>query len=750
MFIFGGYMSVPPPNAAGKTNASHAVRWDPRAPCQSALAPFFFEEKSMFCLFRKWHAIAVLSMSLLACQQSPHPGLLQEGGCPPKQSPYLKQAPSIDGRITYCDQGDASTGEIRTTAYPAGTRRVTVMMAGYPDTEGVRILAVATDGSFTSTLKADKIGESWKSVTFQLPEAAQTHAFYLQLVDDATGPFGWAGMGFDRAGLSTTLPAHALPMALAILTAHLWIILAGLLLPRTWTIPARALCAVLALGAASGCVIASYIASPTLGGIIAYGLAALPLLALPLRLRRGPAPIAEAAALHHIFFPSFLLTLLILWIGLYPFSWDGQDWQVAANRWRNLPMDSWLPLTFAEMVSAGRLDVPMIGDWLSSDRPPLQSGLYLLFFHSWLPGGGLIYQALSTWAQALVLVPLLVLVGTLPLRSQRAAIVFALALSPLVLLNGLFVWPKLFAATFCAIFHIALFGPASIARPARWSMAGLAAAMAMLSHGGALFALVGSTAALLLLKRKQALWVLVKTGILAVSAYLPWVGYQRLIDPPGDRLLKWHFAGQVPVTQDSFLHVLRAAYADLGFGQWLAGRAYNLNSLMHGSFGFFGDALALFRSYSPAAITTVVDNSFFYGAYSLWFASPLWLLPCIAYALAKHRNLRLVRFPSDLALATAFSFLLWILVIYEPGQTIIHQGAYFSFLMSMLVVLIMLAQCLPPALYAVVALNVAVAALAYAFDRPFDGASSAIYIGATLALTGGLLASCSLASAEDG
>ncbi|WP_230939958.1 hypothetical protein [Xanthomonas translucens] len=719
-----------------------------RAPLARAPACSLFEETSMFRLFHKWHAIVILSMSLLACQQSPQPNLVQDGGCPPQHSPYLKQAPSVDGRITYCDQGDASTGQISTTAYPAGTRRVTVMMAGYPATEGVRVLAVATDGSFTSALKTDNIGDSWKPVTLQLPEAAQTHAFYLRLVDDATGTFGWAGLGLEHAGLATTLPTHALPMALAILTAHLWLILAGWLLPRTWTVPARALCALLALGTASACVIAGYIASPALGAIIAYGAAALPLLALPLRRRRGAAPLAEATALHRLFFPSLLLALLILWIGLYPFSWDGQDWQTAATRWRNLPMDSWLPLTFADMVAAGRLDVPMIGDWLSSDRPPLQSGLYLLFFHSWLAHGGLIYQALSTWAQALVIVPLLVLVGNLPRRSQRAAIVFALALSPLVLLNGLFVWPKLFAATFCAIFHIALFGPSSIARPARWPMAGLAAALAMLSHGGALFALVGSTAAFVLLKRRQALPVLFKTGALAVAAYLPWVAYQRLIDPPGDRLLKWHFAGHIPVTQDSFLHVLRAAYADLGLWPWLAGRASNLNSLVHGSFSFFGDVWTLFWNRSPAAIATVVENSFFYGAYSMWFASPLWLLPCVAYALVKRRSLRPVRFPSDLALAAALSFLFWILVIYEPGQTVIHQGAYFSFLASMLVILLMLAQCFPLALYAVVALNLAVAALAYAFDKPFDGASSAIHLGTTLALTGGLLAACRLASAE--
>lgn len=610
------------------------------------------------------------------------------------------------------------------------------------------MLAVATDGSFSSALKADDIGDSWKPVTFQLPAQVQTHAFYLRLVDDATGPFGWAGIGIDRTSFASRLTTHAWPMALVTMAGHLWLVLAGWLLPRMWKAPARALCAVLALGAASGCIIAGYIASPSLGEILAYGIAALPLLALPLRLREGQAAIAEVAVLHRLFFPSLLLALLILWIGLYPFSWDGQDWQVAANRWRSLPIDSWLPLTFAEMVSAGRLDVPMIGDWLSSDRPPLQSGLYLLFFHSWLPHGGLIYQGLSTWAQALVLVPLLVLVGNLPLRSQRTAIVFALALSPLVVLNSLFVWPKLFAATFCAIFHIALFGPPSVTRPTRWSMAGLAAAFAMLSHGGALFVLVGSTAAFLLLKRWQGLAVLIRAGALAALTYLPWIAYQRIIDPPGDRLLKWHFAGQIPVTRDPFMQVLRAAYADLGFAQWLSGRAYNLNSIMHGSFSFFGDALALFRDRSPAAIATVVDSSFFYGAYSMWFVSPLWLFPCVAYALARRRSLRPVRFPTDLALAAALSFLFWIVVIYEPGQTIIHQGAYFSFLMSMLVILLMLAQCFPPALYAGVALNVAVAALAYAFDRHFDGASSAIHAGATLALTGGLLAACSLASAQ--
>ncbi|WP_242786275.1 hypothetical protein [Xanthomonas translucens] len=664
-------------------------------------------------------------------------------------SRYLEQARDIDGRITYCEQGDASTGEIKTTPYQAGMRRVTVMMAGYPDTNGIQVLAVATDGSFALPLKTQNIGDKWKPIILELPAAAQEHAFYLRLVDGATGAFGWAGIGIEQTDLSS-LATHALAMALAVFTAHLWLVLTGCLLPKALNPSTRSLWTILALGTVSGCVIAGYIVSPILGKVVAHSAFALPLLALALRVRREGRTLIfqQGAELHRLFLPSLILALLILWIGLYPFYWDGKDWPIPANRWRNLPMDSWLPLTFANMVHGGRLDVPMIGDWLSSDRPPLQSGLYL-YFHSLLPRSGLIYQGLSTWAQTLIIVPLLVLTRDLPKRSQRTVVILTLVLSPLVLLNGLFVWPKLLAATFCAIFHLALFGSSSIVRPTRWLMAGLAAVLAMLSHGGALFALVGSATAFLLLHRRQGVPILLKSGALALAAYVPWVVYQRFIDPPGDRLLKWHFAGHVPVTQDSFMHVLRAAYADLSFDQWFAGRIANLNTLFQGSLTFFGDAFTLFWNHGPAAIATIIHNSFFHGAYSLWFASPLWLLPCAVYALVRRRNPPSARFPFDLLLATCLSFLFWIVAIYEPGQTIIHQGAYFNFLVSMLLVLVMLARYLPPVLYAVAALNVSVAGFAYAFDITFAGRfTNAIYMVTTLALAAALLVACHLACRE--
>ncbi|WP_258080398.1 hypothetical protein [Xanthomonas arboricola] len=701
----------------------------------------------MLRIFRNWTAVAVLSIALVACGQTPTPRLVKEGGCAPTHSSYLKQAPEVDGRITYCEQGDASIGELTTTSYPKGTRSVDVMMAGYPETDGVQILAVATDGSFTIPLKVANIGDSWKKITLEVPAQVYSHTFSLKLVDEATGTFGWAGLGnAPPTDLATGILTHLLPLAIAILTAHLWLVFAGCIFPANWNATERALCAVLTLGTACCCVIGGYVASPAFGTIVGYVAFAMPMLSLRSLMKDKPAFAVQLHALNRLLLPPLLLTGLIIWIGLYPFSWDGQDWQTPANRWRSLPMDSWLPLIFANMVSEGRLDIPMIGDWLSSDRPPLQSGLYLMFVHSWLPKGGLTYQALSTWAQSLLFVPLLALVSDLPRRSQRVAVLFSIALSPLVLLNGLFVWPKLLAAAFCAIFHIALFGYSGIARPARWWMGGIAAALAMLSHGGALFALVGSTGAVLVIRRREALPLLLRIGALSVVLYTPWIAYQRYIDPPGDRLLKWHFAGHIPVTQESFFNIFRSAYADLTFGQWVAGRVSNLNSLLHGSLSFFGDALMLIGNRNPTTIASIVENSFFYGAYSMWFASPLLLLPCLAYAFAKRRQSPSIRFPSDLAMSAGLSFLFWIMAMYEPGQTVIHQGAYFSFVASMLLVLLMLARCFPPVLYAVAVLNTCVAASAYAFDVPHDGTLPAIHTAAALALSIGMIVACGFAS----
>ena len=51
---------------------------------------------------------------------------------------------------------------------------------------------------------------------------------------------------------------------------------------------------------------------------------------------------------------------------------------IAAARWTHeLPGDNQIPLDFAKALFTGRIPTPLYANWLSSDRPPLQTALYL-------------------------------------------------------------------------------------------------------------------------------------------------------------------------------------------------------------------------------------------------------------------------------------------------------------------------------------------------------------------------------------
>lgn len=78
---------------------------------------------------------------------------------------------------------------------------------------------------------------------------------------------------------------------------------------------------------------------------------------------------------------------------------------VANSRYRDpLPPDNILPRLVADRVVDGVRGEPFMGDWLSSDRPPLQAGVATLS-SPLIPKGSreLNYQALATMLQLLVL-----------------------------------------------------------------------------------------------------------------------------------------------------------------------------------------------------------------------------------------------------------------------------------------------------------------------------------------------------------
>ena len=671
--------------------------------------------------YRVVRAVATLLLlfALGACRtESPLAVATIDGGCAASSSPYL----GADGlpamaRISYCDGGDAATDTIVTSVFPAGTSRLDAAIAGYPDGMAVRLEAVPESGGAAVVLDVPRAGDRWQAVAIEIPADIATSSFRLRLVDVSSETFGWAGFGLGLGATpASAIAVPALAMLSILLAAHAWLCLVAWSLPADWAAARRIVGAMLALGMASTAAFFIQIALPAVGGATALLLLAAPLAVIGFRRPGSLAAWRVPVQLGAVALPSMVLAALVLWIGLYPLQWSGQDWTVPASRWLDLPMDNWLPQVLGEMALRGVVDQPMIGDWLSSDRPPLQSGLYLVFRNLWPSSPGLLYQAIATWAQMLVLVPVALLVGDIRSRSVRATMVMCVGLSALVIVNGLFVWPKLLAAAYCAIFHMALFPPG--ARRAQSTLvAGVACALAMLAHGGALFALAGSAGAYVLARRSgwwKTLWRSIAIGLVL---YAPWIMYQRLVDPPGDRLLKWHFAGQIAITPTSAPQALIDAYARIPFQQWLEGRWANLGTVTQGTWKFFVDAREFILHPGNGDVApTLVGSSFFHLFYSMWFFSPLLLLPLLAWQLTYGRR-SAGPLPGGLAASFLVGIALWLLVMFSPASTLIHQGAYLSVLALQLVIMALCAHASRPLFFVIAGLNIYLAFALYAFDR---------------------------------
>ena len=388
----------------------------------------------------------------------------------------------------------------------------------------------------------------------------------------------------------------------------------------------------------------------------------------------------------------------------------------------------------------------MEGDWLSSDRPPLQAGLHLLmnsipFFDA---HAGIRYQLISTWAQTLVLVPIYAFLGKVIDAHTRKALTLAVMFSPVVILNSLFVWPKLLAACYCMIYHFTLFHRESKDSEHSWIWSALAAAFALLSHGGALFALMGSTLAYLIWRNRSLLRI-IRIAVLGMGTYLPWILYQRLVDPPGDRLVKWHFAGQIAPSPGGTLQTIISAYENQSFSGWMEAKVSNLSVIFKHSIDFFHDVFMIAYEHDPAVIQTFIDRSFFFHSYAAWFTNPILCLVALAFTLRhgarRNHTGHSLTYPEGAWSAAILSCALWCLLMFKSGSTVIHQGAYFFNILCMVLSLLLLGRISGRLLPIVATLHILLFLSVYA-PNPYGGGQ--LYMLLTLLLTLLCVASCLL------
>lgn len=367
--------------------------------------------------------------------------------------------------------------------------------------------------------------------------------------------------------------------------------------------------------------------------------------------------------------------ILLLWVHV------GSDLShplhVAAQRWTHpLPGDNEIPLIFARGIRAGQVPSPLVGDWLSSDRPPLQTAIFLLTPNGFSERS---YQTAAVAIQMTALLGAWALVRALTESNRLAlATMVGVFFTPFTLVNGAFVWPKLLAASFLLALAALYFSPAYKTikeNLASGVLCGALAALSMLSHGGSAFVLLGMAIAAIALRRLATRRFVLGALAAFVVLYGPWIAYQQFVDPPGDRLLKWHLAGVVPVDERPLSKTIREAYQAQPLSETIAARAANIEIVFSGSAEFVEDtaqaaklvasgrveeASALLKDLRKSEFFLVIAGSGVLGL-SLW---ALWL----GFFNSVTRPL-----------TTAFlaSLIVWIGLLFKPANAVIHQGSLF-------------------------------------------------------------------------
>lgn len=357
----------------------------------------------------------------------------------------------------------------------------------------------------------------------------------------------------------------------------------------------------------------------------------------------------------------------------------GTPSDTAATRftWR-LPPDNVLPFFFGRHVELfGNESVPpAVSGWLSSDRPPLQSAMWLtaMLWHQADPGAMLDYQVLGVLLQSTWVLGVWVLLGVLAVRRSSASVALgACASCSVIVVNSFYVWPKLLAAAF-ALAALALVLRPVGARPwGQFGLSGALAALAYLAHGGVAFVLV--PVAIVGLQRAwhaERRWRSIGAAAgCAMGLVAPWTLYQRLVDPPGTRLLSWMLAGVQDVDPRSPFAAVTDQYAAVGprgvienkvdnFAR-LLGHGWDASAAIHNVDGWDGTILSFWRS-----------ETF----YSFIPAVGLLLVLALGWFVGRERNPRDLRAATVLAAVTGAGLVFWALAMFGPGTTFLHQGTF--------------------------------------------------------------------------
>ncbi len=298
--------------------------------------------------------------------------------------------------------------------------------------------------------------------------------------------------------------------------------------------------------------------------------------------------------------PTLAWLLVSLSYALLLFSVDNGAGPWLANarfvpvRWST---DNQLPSLVGEYLARLNLADLDLNPWLISDRTPLSYGL-----HAWLRAPTLLLTRgndgphIAPFVHTLIgivlntaWVPVLVhMLRRIGLTVRITALALSVTtLLPFCIFNSVYIWPKLLGASFglLAIWLLLIERTkpeTETEQRSRWIQAALLSAMALLSHGGTVFGILAMLALAFTYSPRPRLSTLLASGLAGVSLLVPWMLWQRVVQPNGNALLKSVFGGTYGFDERTVgvLETIQRSYAQITVGDWLGMKLDALRTLL--------------------------------------------------------------------------------------------------------------------------------------------------------------------------
>ena len=354
--------------------------------------------------------------------------------------------------------------------------------------------------------------------------------------------------------------------------------------------------------------------------------------------------------------------------------------------------DNQIPIDVAQIMAEGSpLGEVAFGPWKISDRSPLLS--CLLFpaatilrqfpHHIDASTQRMILQMCSFGILNSWVLPVWVALRRVRLREkERVVALLLLAATPFIFFNTVYIWPKLLAATFCLIQHLLL--STGIRERDRFSnqlfpiaVSGIAAGLAVMTHGSAALAVPAIYAAALF-RRTRGRWLqLTLSGAVALLTVVPWLVWTKLAAPTTNPLPRFLLTADFGFSQPGSRGVLESAlqmYQTMPFSTWLQAKLVAAKTLLGLDLSIARMTLAPFKD-PFQGVESIRAFQFFFLAPSLG----LLLIPLFSFLWKRHNN-QALPFPKrlvvrDLALAATLTLLLHFTIMMAPH--LLHHYPYF-------------------------------------------------------------------------